>query len=135
MKSVRLMTAALAAVLALTTPTALAAPKAPKRLELSNKHNRQSFTVHKGADITVRLSGTQTDNSTWAWSVPTSAVGTVLRREATGRAANGDVTAVFRAVADGTTTLDSQLRCAPRKPGHACSQAVVPWQATVKVAH
>ncbi|MFB7502024.1 hypothetical protein [Streptomyces broussonetiae] len=89
--------------------------------------------MHKGEEITVRLSGEQTESSTWAWSAPTAANGTVLRRDEARTLPNGDATAVFHARADGTTTLDSQFRCGPRKPGQVCSHVVVPWQATLKV--
>ncbi|MFF4160234.1 hypothetical protein [Streptomyces sp. NPDC001678] len=141
MTTTRLLTAALTAALALTTAplasatTPSAAPKPPKQrhLRITNQDNRQSFTVHKGDEITVRLSGERTPGSTWAWSVPTAADGAVLRRGGAGTAPNGDTTAVFHAQADGTTTLDSQLRCVANEPGHACSQAVVPWQTTVRV--
>lgn len=133
------MTAALVATLALSAaPSALAAStgaasKGPKHFDLSNKDNSTSISVHRGDEITVRLAGEQKDTSTWAWSEPTAADGAVLQRSSAGTSPNGDATAVFRARADGTTTLDSQLRCVPRKPGQACSHVVVPWQATVKV--
>ncbi|MDT0449681.1 hypothetical protein [Streptomyces hesseae] len=146
MTTTRLLTAVLTAALALTAApltaaplasatTPSAAPKPPKHrhLNLTNQDNRQSLAVHKGDEITVRLSGERTPNSTWSWTVPTAADGTVLRRGAVGTAPNGDTTAVFHAQADGTTTLDSQLRCVADQPGHVCSQAVVPWQTTVRV--
>ncbi|MEU3355096.1 hypothetical protein [Streptomyces sp. NPDC037389] len=141
MTRTRLLAAALTAALALTAAplasamTPSAAPKPPKHrhLSLTNQDNRQSLAVHKGDEITVRLSGERTPDSTWTWSVPTAADGAVLRRGAVGTAPNGDTTAVFHAQADGTTTLDSRLRCVADQPGHVCSQAVVPWQATVRV--
>ncbi|KJY42397.1 hypothetical protein VR41_08110 [Streptomyces sp. NRRL B-1568] len=138
------MTAALAAALVLSAaPSALATstgavsagakPKGPKHFDLSNKDNSTSISVHKGDEITVRLAGEQKDTSTWAWSEPTAADGAVLQRSGAGTSPNGDSTAVFHARADGTTTLDSQLRCVSRKSGQTCSHVVVPWQATVKV--
>ncbi|GAA0385661.1 hypothetical protein [Streptomyces luteireticuli] len=139
MRTARLAMATLAAALTLTataaTPSASAtAPTvAAKHLNLSNKHNRQSVTVHKGDEITVHLTGEQTESSTWGWTAPTAASAAVLRRDAVGSSSNGEATAVFHAYAAGTTTLDSQLRCTPRKSGHACSDTVVPWQVTVKV--
>ncbi|MCC3775956.1 hypothetical protein [Streptomyces sp. UNOB3_S3] len=141
MTMTRLLTAALAAALALTAAppasatASSAAPKPPKQrhLRLANQDNRQSFTVHKGDEITVRLSGERKPDSAWVWSVPTAADGAVLRRAAAGTDPNGDTTAVFHALADGTTTLDSRLRCVADQPGHVCSQAVVPWQTTVRV--
>ncbi|KNB52114.1 hypothetical protein [Streptomyces caatingaensis] len=134
-----LATAVATATLALTTSattTATATPAptlAAKRLNLSNKHNRQSFTVHKGDEITVHLTGEQTPTSTWGWTSPTAANTAVLRRDAVGSSSNGEATAVFHARDTGTTTLDSHLRCTPRKPGQNCSDVVVPWQVTVKV--
>ncbi|GAA2931766.1 hypothetical protein GCM10020221_29490 [Streptomyces thioluteus] len=141
MKTARLLTAALTAALALTatattssaTPQTTSPKIAAKRLNLSNKHNRQSVTAHKGDEITVHLTGEQTESSTWGWTAPTAASTAILRRDAVGSSSTGETTAVFHAQAAGTTTLDSQLRCTPRKSGHTCSDTVVPWQVTVKV--
>ncbi|OLZ69510.1 hypothetical protein AV521_18555 [Streptomyces sp. IMTB 2501] len=131
------MTAALAAALTLVAaPLAASAATpsvAPKHRELSNKDNRSSLTVHKGDEITVRLSGEKNNNSTWGWSVPTAANGTVLHRDTARTAPNGDATGVFHARADGTTTLDSQFRCISRTDGEACSHVVISWQVTVTV--
>ncbi|MEV6029229.1 hypothetical protein [Streptomyces sp. NPDC052036] len=127
-----MLSATTAVVLSAGAAAATPALTAPKHLNLSNKDNRQSFTVHKGDEITVRLTGEQTGTSTWAWSAPTAANRSVLRRDAASTRPNGDATALFHAQAGGTTTLESQLRCLPRKPGSACSHAVVQWQVTVK---
>ncbi|MEU7169526.1 hypothetical protein AB0A70_33555 [Streptomyces morookaense] len=138
MKTARLTVAALAAALALTaTPLASAMPGGghakPKHLDLGNKDNRQSFTVHKGEEIDIHLSGEQNESSTWAWSTPTAADDKLLHRDTARMLPNGDATAVFHARADGTTTLDSQFRCRSRSSGQVCSHAVVQWQVTVKV--
>ncbi|WP_042418745.1 hypothetical protein [Streptacidiphilus anmyonensis] len=130
MKTARLAGMALAATLALVAGSPTSA--APKHLHLANRDDRQSLTVHKGDEITVQLAGRQSADSTWAWSAPTSADGTVLRRDEAGTAADGDASAVFHARADGTTTLDARFRCVPRKEGQPCSHAVVPWQVTVR---
>ncbi|WP_311696908.1 hypothetical protein [Streptomyces gibsoniae] len=126
------LSASTAVILSAGAAAATPAQTVPKHLNLSNKDNRQSFTVHKGDEIIVRLTGQQTVTSTWAWSAPTAANRSVLRRDAATTRPNGEATAVFHAQADGTTTLDSRLRCVPRRPGSACSHVVVPWQVTVK---
>lgn len=144
MKSAKLLAAAFATGLALitaavTVPDAASAaphthqvPK-PKTFTLSNKDNRTALTVLKGDTVTVRLTGQQNGDSTWAWSGPTAADNAVLRRDAQSTAPNGDAMATFHPRASGTTTLDSQLRCVPRRADHSCSHAVVPWQVTVRV--
>ncbi|MEV5507989.1 hypothetical protein [Streptomyces orinoci] len=133
MRTARLMTMVLAAVVALSAAPLAAAKPGPRHLTLSNKDNRQTVVVHTGDEIDVRLSGERKENSDWLWSAPSSANGAVLHRHSTGRAAGADTVAVFHAHSDGTTTLDSELRCVSRKSGYSCSRVAVPWEVTVTV--
>ena len=124
---------AVGAVSTLVAAQPASTPRAVKHLDLGNKDNRQSFTVHKSEEIDVHLSGEQNESSTWAWSAPTAADDKLLHRDAARTLPNGDAKAVFHARADGTTTLDSRFRCRSSNSGEICSRAVVQWQVTVKV--
>ncbi|MBH1934895.1 hypothetical protein I5Q34_11520 [Streptomyces sp. AV19] len=133
MKTARLLVATLAVALTLSATATTSSAIAGKQRNLSNKHNKQSVTVHKGDEITVRLTGDQSAKETWGWTAPTAANTAILRRDAIGASSTGETTAVFHAHSAGTTTLDSQLRCVSRKSAQTCSDVVVPWQVTVKV--
>ncbi|MFF3518798.1 hypothetical protein [Streptomyces sp. NPDC002573] len=135
-KVIRMLLPALLAVG--VVPTAAVAQPAPtssaaKSLSLGNKDNGQSFTVQKGEAIIVHLTGRKDGGTIWSWTAPTAANGTILHRQHLVTLPNGDVDALFRAVADGTTTLGSQSRCRVITPGHVCTRMSILWKVTLKV--
>ncbi|MGW1076112.1 hypothetical protein [Streptomyces sp. NPDC002537] len=142
MKFARFPVASLVAGLALTAAAvsaplpASAAPHASRaaraEVTLTNRDHERSVAVERGELITVRLTGSRTEQATWRWEVPVAADGRVLVRTDTGTFENGDAWAAFRAEKDGTTTVDSTERCAPN-PGFVCPGAVMDWRATVSV--
>ncbi|KAB7849993.1 hypothetical protein [Streptomyces mobaraensis] len=103
-----------------------------QRAVLTNSDNGRSVTAALGDDVEVRLTGYRENGLTWTWSAPTSSDSTVLRRTAGRTAPNGDASAVFHAVHDGTATITAQRRCRP-SAGHVCPMVVTPWKVTVEV--
>ncbi|MBZ4319572.1 hypothetical protein [Streptomyces huiliensis] len=132
MKTYRWFTA-VAPLMALVCAAAPAPAAVQSRTTLTNQDNGRPVTVHKGDEISVRLTAKRTAQEQWAWSAPTAADTTVIGRTSARTAPNGDAAAVFHAEADGTTALTAQARCTPRVKGHLCPHTVTSWRVTVQV--
>lgn len=125
------LSATTAVVLSAGAAAAAPVPAPPGHLNLSNQDNGQSFTVHKGDEVTVRLIRHKTAGAEFTWSAPTAVNGAVLHRDSV-KTLPWNTVAEFHALADGTTRLSSQLRCVALKPGFVCRYAALLWQVTVK---